>query len=184
MTDPFAARLADLPAAERDEVEQLLADRPPARWVSDAGDGLVVHAILAVAAVAGIAAYLVEFSLAEYLEFWTWLPYTLPRALVSPEIGFTLALLAVPLLAWRLRVLHGRHGWMAASFGLVRVRGPKLRIARWSEVQRISRRRVGTGGRGFVVWSLTTPRGVLECDTGGLQDEIRRRAPSAACVDG
>jgi hypothetical protein len=179
MATPFDAKLADLPEAERAEIAKILAERPGDVWHSDEGDGMAGYLLLALAASGGVVATLVEFSIDEILEFWTYLPYALPYSLVSPFMGSALAVIALPLLVWRFLVLHRRHGWMVTSFGLVRIRGPRLRIARWQDVERVNRRRIG-GTRGFVMVELTTNRGVLECDTAALYQAILHRVPQTA----
>lgn len=182
MATPFDVRMSELAAEERAEVERLLRERPSSQWHSDEGDGLVWHAILATGVVVGIGAYLINFSLAELADYFSFFVVLLPRSLVSAHVGFVLAVLLVPWLVWRVRVLHGRYGWMATSFGLLRVRGPELRVIRWAEVERVGREKIG-GRNGFVKVTLTGKRGAFECDTGALFSEIKQRVPSTAVVD-
>lgn len=182
MASAFDIELAALPADERAEVERLLVDRPGALWSSDEDDGMLPDAIVAVAAIGGIVATLINYPLAEIAAFYRDLPRMLPYGLTSPIMGFTLAVLAVPLLVRRFRRLHGRHGWLVTSFGLVRVRGPRLRVARWEDVERISRRYIGIRPRGFAMVELATRHGTLECDTGAVYSEAVKRVPARATV--
>jgi hypothetical protein len=181
MARPFDVTLAGLPPTERAEVEQVVRDRPGAAWISDQGDGMAWHLLFALAAIGGIVATLVSFTPAEIAESYRWFA----AGLISPNLailGFTLAVIALPLLARDFFLKNGRHGWMVTSFGLVRIRGPKLRVVRWPDIERITRRRIGAGTRKFVIVELATARGVLECDTGALYAEIKRRAPTSAVV--
>lgn len=183
MANPFDVRLADLPAAEREEVAKVLAVRVPSDvWDSDEGDVVVWYLFLGLILAGGIVAAMIEFSLAEFVAMWKFMPTTFPYGLLSPMFGGLVALLLLPLLVRKLLSLHGRTGWMVTSFGLVRMRGPRLRVARWPDITRLSRERIGTGRSRFVMVRVTTSKGVLACDTGALYREIARRVPSTTVV--
>ena len=181
MATPFDARLGELPEPERAEIDKLLAERPRDLWHSDEGDGLAFHLLAALAALGALVAGHVNDMFGELAEFWAAVPYSLMGFYPAPP-GLSLAILMIPLIAWRFRVLHGRHGWMVTSFGYLRVRGPRLRLVRWRDITRLERRVIGSGRGKFSMLLLTTPAGTLECDTAIFFNEIKQRLPATATV--
>ena len=171
MADPFVVMLADLPAAEHNEIAKIVNERPGELWISDAGDGMLPHAILLVALLGGVGAGIVE--LAGSHEIADFLAST-------AGTGFILAAIGLPLLLWRIWLLNGRFGWMVTSFGYVQIRGERLKIARWPEIVRVRRSRVGTGVNRFSSLEITTAQGTLVCNTGALFSALCKRLPPTA----
>lgn len=176
MATPFDTHLDALPEAERREIEAILRAKGPG-WVSDAGDGMLIWAILAVASLFGIIATIVEFEGEQILLYFTHAVQALPHSLVSPFAGFWVAWVVLSICTWKFIALHGRFGWMATSFGVLRVRGRALRLVRWGDVTTVSRRWIGGRPR-FSIVALGTKQGpVFESTTGGLMTEIEQRVP-------
>jgi hypothetical protein len=176
MSTAFDSSLRDLPPNERAEVERILAERSPANWVSDEVEELSVYMLLALVNLIVIVSCLLVYSPAELVGYWSTVSGKLPDALLSPIPAFWIAAATLPLHAIRYLVLHNRHGWMATSFGLVRVRGSRLQIARWSELIRLEMQRYGTGNHRYITITAQTHRGVLECNSGALWEAIKERA--------
>jgi hypothetical protein len=176
MATPFDMRLDALPEAERQEIETILRAKGPG-WVSDAGDGMLIWAILAVGSLFGIIATLVEFGVEQILAYFRYAAQELPYSFSSSMAGFCVACVVLPICIWKFVTLYGRFGWMATSFGVLRVRGRALRLVRWGDITRVSRRRIG-GRNPFSVVTFGTKQGhVFESTTGGLMTEIKQRVP-------
>lgn len=173
MASAFAARLADLPANERAEIEKLLAEHPGDRWDDDAGDGLLLPVVVLVAALGGVGAGLYELmyggSLAGFLQ-------------TDIGTGFVVAVIAAVLLIRWLLAVRGRFGWLVTSFALVRIRGQQLRLARWSDIVTVEHTMVGRGTDRFVSLAITTPQGTLTCHSGRLLSELRKHLPPSVQV--
>jgi hypothetical protein len=108
----------------------------------------------------------------------------LPYSSSSAMAGFCVACVVLPICIWKFVTLHGRFGWMATSFGVLRVRGRALRLVRWGDVTRVSRRRIG-GRNPFSVVELGTKQGpVFETMTGALMPEIEQRVPPGTPIVG
>lgn len=171
MAAPFVVMLADLPAAEHNEIAKIVNEKPGAVWISDAGDGMLPHAILLVVVLGGVVAGIVELARShDYVSFLA----------STAGTGFILASIALPLLLWWIRGLNGRFGWMVTSFGLVQIRGERLKIARWQDIVKVRRSIVGTGINRFVSLDITTAQGELVCNSGALFSELRERLPPTA----
>lgn len=176
MATPFDTHMNALHDAERQEIETILRAKGPG-WVSDEGDGMLLWAILGIGSLFGIIATLVVFSGEEVTSYFTYAAQMLPHSLASPIAGFCVACVVLPICIWRFVTLHGRFGWMATSFGFLRVRGPALRLVRWADVTVVTRRRI-SGRHGFSIVELGTKQGpVFESMTGGLMSEIKQRVP-------
>lgn len=171
MADPLAWTLADLRGPESDEVTRTLRDQPADRWLSDAGDGMLLHAVLLVALLGCVGAALHELACShDRLAFF------------AGDLGvlLVLGLLALALVLRRIRDLRGRFGWMVTSFGFLQLRGDRLRLVRWPDVVEVEHRIRGAGRNRLVTISVTTASGALECHYGGLLPAIRERTPATA----
>lgn len=175
MATPFDVQLGELPADERGEIIKLLGERSREVWYSDEGDGLAFHLLLGIAAIGGAIACVVEIQAS--LAYWQ---IEDQKALL---LGLTLAIALLALVLWRFFVLHKRHGWLMTSFGYLRVRGPSLRLVRWTDITRAQRRVIGSGRGKFAMVDLTTPKGTLESDTSYFFNDIKRRLPPTATVE-
>jgi hypothetical protein len=145
---------------------------------------MLIWAILAVASLGGIIATFVEFEVEQILSYFRYAVQALPHSLSSAMAGFCVACVVLPICIWKFVTLHGRFGWMATSFGVLRVRGRALRLVRWGDVTGVSRRRIG-GRNSFSVVELGTKQGsVFEAMTGGLMPEIKQRVPPGTPIVG
>lgn len=171
MAAPFVVMLADLPAAEYNEVAKIVNERPSSLWISDAGDGMLPHAILMVVVLGGVVAGIVELASSSSHDGFL---------ASTAGTGFILALIALPLMLYWFWTLNGRFGWMVTSFGLVQIRGDRLKIARWQDIIKVRRSVVGTGVHRFTSLDVTTAQGTLVCNYGALFPELRERLPPSA----
>lgn len=173
MATPFDSSLADLPANERAEIEKLLGERPREAWDDDSGDGLLLPVVVLVAALGGAGAGLYELlhtdSAVGFFQS-------------NIGTGFVVAVIAAAVLIRWLLAVRGRFGWLVTSFALVRIRGQRLRLVRWSDIVKVEHSMVGRGTDRFVSLAITTPQGVLTCYSGRLLSELRKHLPPSAQV--
>jgi hypothetical protein len=186
---------ASLPAAEREELAQILREHRAqrgqftARFFSDEGDTMAWPLLFGLAAAVGLGACIVEdvpSSLAETFEFGV--ASGVSSLLRRPEqLGLVASVLV---LVWSVRSFlrgHRRCGWAATSFGAARVFGDRLRLMRYADVARAERRFV-RARRGFWVLELHDQRGGrLVTYATPLMDAmlagVRTAAPDAAIDD-
>ena len=171
MADPLALTLKDLPAAEYNEIARTINAQPSDLWLSDAGDGMLLHAILVVAALGGVGAGLLELIQSQDR-----------LAFLGSDLGamFLLCVLALALLLRWVRGLYGRFGWMVTSFGYLQLRGERLRLIRWPDVVQVHHRVRGTGRNRSVTLAVSAANGTLESYFGALLPAIKQRMPPTA----
>ena len=185
-------RLGDLPSNERDEIEEILAEARrlkqrygTSRFVSDEGDAMAFPLLAWIAASTGIVAMYVNWTPRELVEMLVFIPVALPGSLFHGKIGLAF-LLAVVVFLWVpvhfLRV-HGRHGWMLTTFGFVTIRGRKLRVTRYADIAKATRRRIRSKSGSFSVVTLETASGrTHESYAGALFDALKTKPPPTAQV--
>lgn len=175
--------LADLTQAERDEVEQVLKTDG---FVSDEGDTMAWYLLIFLSGLLGVGAGLVFIDdWAETLSFIAEYPASALQVMVSaPHIpGFFVGVAAVIYCPVHFLRVHKRHGWLAPSFGVVRLRGKKVRLLRYQDLASCEREQFGNRGRRFSVLTMKAKDGTkLVSYATRLFDGIQARAPKAGGV--
>ncbi|MDP2316806.1 MAG: hypothetical protein Q8P41_28200 [Pseudomonadota bacterium] len=181
--------LEKLPRSERVEIESIVAAAIAARpkdtdrFVSDEGDTMAWHLLAFVAALGGFVSALLIWANA-------------PRGLIVPTSFAGLAnhptvpgiLVTVPVLLYTITTflrVHKRHGWMATTFGVVRLRGQAVRLLRYDQITHAVRRRIQAGRRPFSVLELVARDGTtMTTYATRLMDTIQARVPATAVNEG
>lgn len=175
--------LADLTQAERDEVEQVLKTDG---FVSDEGDTMAWYLLLFLVGLFGVGAGVTFMSeWGETFSFIAEYPSSAPMVLVNaPHIpGFFAGLALMAYCAVHFLQVHKRHGWLAPSFGVVRLRGKKVRLLRYQDLASCEREQFGNRGRRFSVLTMKAKDGTkLVSYATRLFDGIQARAPKAGGV--
>jgi hypothetical protein len=169
--------LARLPAGERAELEALFAahkqGRAGERFLSDFGDAAAWWLLLTLAALGGaVAAGLSLFEegaigVADYLRALVESgPVVFVGALYVPGFVVSLAVLAWVGVAFARNL--GRRGFAITGFGIVRVKGPRLRLLRHVDITRAERTVHRSKGGRFTTLDLSAKDGSrLSLDVAG-----------------
>ena len=179
-------KLAELPPPERAECEEILAAaiaaRPmaTARFVSDEGDTMAWYLLAFVAALAGLVGIVVDQATASVQGF-SLANLSLFGLVHDPRLaGLLVAITVLLFVVITFLRVHKRHGWMATTFGVVRIRGQSVRLLRYAEVAQAVRRRVNVR-RGFSVLELVATDGTkMTLYATALMDLIQSRLPPTA----
>lgn len=179
-------RLASLAADERAEIEAIVGEAAAARpaitgaFVSDEGDVMAWYLLAAIVALCGLVALVILALTDPYAGARLELPTNLPGLVNAPVVpGLTVCVGVLVYAGLVFARVHGRHGWMATSFGVVRLRGDRVVLLRYGDVTAATRRRVRSGRQAFFVLDLVAADGTtLTTYAARIMDTILARVPA------
>lgn len=150
-----------------------------ANFVSDEDEATLWFILPLFAGLAGMGVGIVHYDeLATALSLTVGQPSMLPYLLINlPFLATVAGLAACALVTWYFLRVHGRHGYAVTGTGVVRVRGPSLRVLRYEHIASISQHRFLAGGRRATETIMIAKDGTrLATYATPLADTIRMRS--------
>ena len=175
-------RYQQLTPVQRREIDDAVASAKGLRFgndrfVSDEGDTMAWFLLLGLAAVGGAIAIGVESGLATGFRIYFLHPSWLLSAWRDVNLMAFLACDAVAVFcAVHFLRVHGRHGWLLTSWGVVKLRGSRVHHVAFSDIVKTDRVRHKNKGGRFSSLEMTLQNGTTwtTCAT-QLMDTIQSR---------
>ncbi len=179
------SRLADLPAAERDELAEIVRTKDE-RFQSNADEASFVFYVLFMGSMIGIVAYLAVFGnpLAQLDEAFMF-GFSPSWFVKEPTVGVLLLFPLASYSLWRIIANVRGNGWALTTFGFVHIIRDRVRIVRYADITWIKFRSFRVRGRATKSITIVTRDGTkLLSYASALLAGLRERVPPETKIVG